>query len=184
MQIFSPVTKVKVSLFCFLLLTAAAGSSSTQHAYSSEQRVFSAEDTQVKRPVELSRDVLALLQKDKLVQSVMENQDPPAENLPPSWFSASAVHLSSARSTDLIVVGQPPVSGGNVAMFWVFCATDHGYELVMTAPAHALRVKNTRWKGHRDIELTSMTVGQISTVLCRYDGKQYVKYKTRSEKIE
>ena len=124
-----------------------------------------------------------MLRKDKTVQDVLEDRDLRSENLPPSWFSASAIHLGSANRTDLVVVGQPPISGGNLAIFGVFCAAANGYQLALTAPAHDLVVKNALWNGYRNIELTSMTAVQISTVLLRFDGKRYREYRSKSEPI-
>lgn len=172
------------ALLCFMLFSVATGSSFNQakHSYPPEQRKFSAEDLRVKR-VKIPPEVLALLKKDETVQIMMENDELPVDKLPPSWFSASAIHLSNAKRTDLVVVGVGPILGANVTTFWVFCATDHGYELVMEAPAHDLVVKNTRWKGYRDIELLSATAVQVSTVWLRFNGKQYVRYKAKSEMI-
>lgn len=77
-----------------------------------------------------------------------------------------------------------PLAGGNVVTCWVFRDTAHGHELVMTAPMHGLAVKSTRWKGYRDIELTSMSAAKISTVLCQFDGKQYKEFKSKVEDIQ
>jgi len=149
---------------------------------SSEQRHFSAEEPDVKNPIAIPRSVLAILRQDEMVLNALQYQDIPGEKIPPSWFLASAIHLKPGEA-DLIVVGKEPLAGANVVTFWVFCSTDHGYKLVLTAPAHDLIVKNTRWKGHRDIELSSESAVQFSSVLCRFDGERYTPYKTKSEPI-
>lgn len=151
--------------------------------YSSQQRHFSAEVAGVDLPVAIPQDVLAILRNDQMVRNGIEDENLPAEKMPPSWFSASAIHLSNSSKVDLVVVAQGPLAGANVTTFWVFRATSRGYELVLTAPAHDLAVMNTRWKGYRDIELISLTGVQISTVLCRFDGKRYKAHKTSSEPI-
>jgi hypothetical protein len=137
----------------------------------------------VKKPVALPQDVLAILRKDEMVRNVLENEDLPPEKMPPSWFSASEIHLGRSRDADIVVVANQPLAGGNVTTFWVFCATPHGYELVLTAPAHTLRVKNTRRRGHRDIELLSATAVEVSAALLRFDGEKYAGFKTRSVPI-
>jgi hypothetical protein len=178
--------KEKVWLLLSVLFAVASGADAAageQRRHSAEQMHFGAEDTGVEQPVDLPKHVLAILRKDETVQSVMENENTGLESPPPAWFSASAVHLTAGKEKDLVVVGQPPVSGGSVALFWVFCATASGYALVLTASAHDLEVKNASWKGHRDIELTSLTAVQISKVLCRFNGKQYTKYKVTSGPI-
>jgi hypothetical protein len=166
-----------------LLLMCNAAPSAGKSSRSSEQVVFSAEESEVKKPVALRQDVLAILKKDEMVRNVLEYENMPPEKLPPSWFSASEIHLGRSRDADMVVVANPPLAGGNVTTFWVFCATPHGYELVLKAPAHTLRVKNTSRRGHRDIELISATAVEVSTVLLRFDGEKYAGFKTRSGPI-
>lgn len=151
--------------------------------HSLEQSVFSAEDDAVKKPVAIPDDVLAILVKDEMVSRALEDENLAAEKIPLSWFSASTIHLSKSRETDFVVMARGPLAGGNVVTFWVFRGTPHGHELVLAAPMHDLIVKNTRWNGYRDVELASMSAVKISTVLCRFDGKRYVKYKSKTEDI-
>ena len=153
-------------------------------ALTAQQLAFSAEDNGVEHPVPVPSDVLAILRKDEGVKSVLESENILPKNLPSSWFSVSIVHLSAAKRNDLVVVGQPPVSGANVTSFWVFRATAHGHELVLYAPAHDLIIKNTRWKGYRDIEFAGMTAAEITTVLCHFDGRRYRAYRTKAEPIQ
>ncbi|HEY6969800.1 MAG TPA: hypothetical protein VJA94_11390, partial [Candidatus Angelobacter sp.] len=136
-------------LIIVVLIIGTAGIAQRKGPDASEQTEFSAEDSAVKNPVPVPADVLNILRKDDLVRNILEDQKIPAEQMPASWFSASAIHLSSPKREDLVVVAEGPLAGGNVVTFWVFCATPRGYELVLMAPAHDLEVKNTRWKGHR-----------------------------------
>jgi hypothetical protein len=170
--------------FLFVCLMACdALTAQSARVQSPEQSLFSAEDTAVKKPVAIPEDVLAILVKDELVRGALENENLPAEKLPLTWFSASTIHLSKPSQKDLIVMAEGPLAGGNVVTFWVFHRTAHGHELVLMAPAHDLAVKNSRWNGYRDIELTFMSAVRISIVLCRFDGKQYAKYKSKTEDI-
>ena len=114
-----------------------------------------------------------------------KNEDPPRKTAPVSWFSASRIHLTSnPRQTDLIVKGKWPLMGANVGTFWVFLSTQRGHRLVLTGPAHNLEVKNIFWNKHREIELISMTAAEIHTILCRFDGKQYIPQEPKSSPIE
>jgi hypothetical protein len=81
-------------------------------------------------------------------------------------------------------MGVGPLRGANVVTFWVFCATAHGYDLVLTAPAHDLIVKSARWKGHYNIALMSASARQVSTIVYRFDGKRYAEYKSELETIK
>ncbi|HKF20966.1 MAG TPA: hypothetical protein VKE93_05325 [Candidatus Angelobacter sp.] len=170
------------TLLTFLVMGCAA-TAQVKGSHPSEQTHFSAEVEGVDKPVTLPQDVVAILGKDEMVRNALENENVPAEKMPLSWFSASAIHLSNSGKVDLVVAGNPPLAGANVTTFWVFRATPHGYELVLNAPAHDLAVMNTRSRGYRDIELISMTAVQMSSVLCRFDGARYTKYKARSEPI-
>ena len=151
---------------------------------SAEQVVFSAEDKGVKRPASIPKEVLTLLEKDEDVRTALANENIPDEKMPPSWFSASVIHLSSPSERDLVVMGEGSLRGANVITFWVFCPTARGYELVLAASAHDLIVKNSRWKQYRNIELVSMTAREISSVLFRFDGKRYTEFKSTSEHIQ
>jgi len=174
--------KWPVILLCLVMCGASIAQS--KHLHFTEQLAFSAEDDAVKKPVAIPQDVLAILVKDKMVSRELENENLPAEKIPLSWFSASAIHLSNSNKTDFVVMARGPLAGGNVVTFWVFRGTPHGHELVLTAPMHDLIVKNTRWNGYRDVEFASMSAAKISTVLCRFDGKQYKEYKSKLENIQ
>jgi hypothetical protein len=169
-------------LFALLVMCVPAPSAGKE-PHPSEQLVFSAEESEVKKPVALPHDVLAILQQDEMVRNALEDEGLPPKKLPPSWFSGSEIHLSNSRNADIVVVANPPLAGGNMTTFWVFCATAQGYKLVLRAPAHTLRIENMRRRGHRDIDLISATAVEVSTVLCRFDGEKYAGYKTSSERI-
>jgi hypothetical protein len=148
-----------------------------------EQLHFSAEDDAVRHPIAIPADVLTILKADEMVRNALENANLQPERIPLSWFSAASIHLSNSARADLVVMARGPLAGGNVVTFWVFRSTAHGHDLVLSAPAHDLVIKNTRGKGYRDIELVSMSAVQLSTVLCRFDGEIYAKYKTESGPI-
>jgi hypothetical protein len=171
------------AFFLLSLLMCSIFTAQSSHSHPAEQTVFSAEDAEVRRPVTVPVDVLAILGKDEMVSHTLENENLPAAKLPSTWFSASTIHLSKPSQKDLVVMAKGPLAGGNVVMFWIFRRTTHGHELVLMAPAHDLAVKNSRWNGYRDIALSSMSARRISTVLCRFDGRQYTKYKSKTEDI-
>jgi len=165
-----------------LLAVLAAESITTADAWSApgtEQSSFRAEDDSVKKPVPIPQDLLATLSRDGLVKGVLENENIPAERIPASWFSASAIHLAGAREVDLIVMSVGPVHGANVTWFWAFRPSAAGCELIFSGGGHDLEVKNTRSNGYREIEKLAVTMQKVSTVVYRFDGKQYTRYKTK-----
>jgi hypothetical protein len=177
--------RIRLAAIALLIYLTVYGQGSTQSKLPvpSEQQQFSAEDKGVQRPVSIPDDVLAILAKDKFVQRTVEYERPIDGKLPASWFSASAIHLGGPDEIDLVILGEGPLGGANVITFWVFCATPHGYELVLTAPAHDLIVKNTRWKGYRQIEMSAETAVVFTSVLFRWDGRKYIEFREKSKQI-
>ena len=162
----------------------AAPAAEGKRSQPGEQLSFSAEDDSVKKPVVIPRDVLAILSKDKLVREELEQEGLPTEKIPSSWFSASAIHLSHANTAYLIVMSVGPVHGANTTMFWAFRPTHSGYDLIFTGGGHTLTVKNTRWNGYREIETLSVVTQKLATVVYRFDGTRYTRYKDKLEEIK
>jgi hypothetical protein len=173
-------TRLVLALSLFTSMALGGPGQGSHHA-SREQTEFSAEDQGVKNPVPVPDSVMALLGNE--VRGAMQTADPPITKPPASWFSASKVSLGPGKLKDLIVVGEPPLSGGNTQTFWVFRNTGNGYELVLTAPAHDLRIKDHRSKGYRDIEMSAETAVELHSVLFRFDGKHYVNHREKLEPI-
>lgn len=148
-----------------------------------EQTDFSAEDDSVHKPVEIPADVMAILGKDEMVRHVLDYENVPVEKLSTSWFSASAIHLSGPNEMDLVVVGKPPLAGGNTVPFWIFLATSRGYQLVLMQSAHDLTVKNTRWKGYREIEASAESAVEFYSAMFRFDGNQYIKRSGKTKRL-
>jgi hypothetical protein len=94
---------------------------------------------------------------------------------------ASEVHLTGPEEKDLVVVAAGLLRGANVTTFWVLRPADGGYELLLTAPAHDLIIKQSRSKGYKNIELLSATAVWVSTMSLRFDGRRYEVH-TRSAK--
>jgi hypothetical protein len=148
-----------------------------------EQTDFSAEDDSVHRPVQILADIMAVLGKQEMVRHVLDYENLPVEKLPTSWFSASAIHLSGPKELDLVVVGKPPLAGANTVPFWVFLATSHGYQLVLMQSAHDLTVKNTRWKGYREIEASAESAVEFYSAMFGFDGNQYIKRSGKTKRL-
>jgi hypothetical protein len=177
------IQKAAVGLV-FVLMICVVETAEGRGSDTSTQLHFSAEDAGVKKPVSVPERVLAILRTDEMVRVAMTNENNSTEMLPSSWFSASEIHLSTPEKLDLVVMAEGPLHGSNVTTFWVFCATARGYQLTLTAPAHDLIVKGASSKGHRNIELISVTAGEISTVLLQFDGERYQEARAESKAIQ
>jgi hypothetical protein len=138
-----------------------------------EQRSFSAEDENVRRPIPLAPEIARILAKDPGVREIIKNQDLSPAELPPSWFLASEVHLNGPKEKDVLVIGQGPIQGANITAFWVLRPGPDGFELILNTYAHDLIVKDTRSRGYRDIQVMRATAVQVSTTLYKFDGGSY-----------
>jgi hypothetical protein len=146
-----------------------------------EQTRFSAEDEAVQHPVEIPEDAWKLLQADESVRNSLEGEKLSVEQLPRSWFSAAAVHLHDAATSDLIVEGEGLLRGANVNPFWVFVRTGKGLKLAMMIPAHDLILGSQRYRGYKMIEAASMNCCTVFTWRLRFDGERYVKASQSSQ---
>jgi len=162
-------------LFALTLSGQVAAQEKSGHLV--EQTHFCAEDESVEHPVPIPNDVRAILAKDESVQLILEDKKLSADKLPESWFSASSIHLSSSKEADLVVMAEGLLRGANVVEFWIFRATPTGHELVLSAPAHDLIVKKTRWKRFREIEISAETAVEFTAVQFRWDGVKYVEFR-------
>ncbi len=174
--------KIKKLVVILLAVFATCGSTTAMEEPAQfVQRHFSAEDTGVKRPIPVPEDVLDILRKDEGVRAVLEGQKILEEALPPSWFAASAIHLSTRTASDYVLQGEGPISGANVTTFWIFRSTARGHQLILTATAHDLVVGHKRRNGYLEIETMSATASEVTTVWYKFGSRRYIPYRERTE---
>ena len=159
-----------------LALGARSAIAQTPHNKPAEQIHFSAEDGSVKNPVAIPREVLAILRHDSMMRDSLSGAEPPIEEIPSTWLSASVVHLAGPDEKDLVIEAEGELRGANICKFWVFAALPSGYRLVLAAPAHDLIVLKETWEGFHKIELLSATAVSVHTVLLRLEGDRYKPY--------
>jgi len=148
-----------------------------------EQRSFSAEDDHVTRPIKMPDAITRALARDTDIKQILTSENIAPDQMPPSWFLTSEVHLSGTDEKDILVIGSGPLLGANVATFWVFRPEAGGFALILKAPAHNLNVKDTRSRGYHDIELISATADRVSQIVCRFDGSIYKRSTGSSTKV-
>ena len=152
-----------------------------QNTGGAEQTHFSAEDETLKHPIVLPGDALRVIKEVPDVTEMLKNEGAQAMQDPKGWLMASEVRLNGPDENDIIAVATGLLRGANVTTFWVLRPSSRGYELLLTAPAHDLFIRGTRSKGYKDIELSSATAGEVSTVSLKFDGKHY-EVRARSSK--
>lgn len=131
----------------------------------------------------LPDEVKPILAADEYVHNLLEGNKLTAQKLPAAWFSSSRVHLGGKSEEDLVVMGQPPIKAADGTTFWIFCPTPRGYQLALKVSTHTLAVKDTRWKGTREIEATTASTADVFSVSYRFDGREFRSYKEVSEPI-
>jgi hypothetical protein len=110
------------------------------HAQShDEQSHFSVEQqiVPIEHSVAISGDLMRVLKADSLVTKVstpcLKAANLTIEELPPSWFVASPIHLDGADELDWIILARNQcLDGANVGPFWIASRTARGYWLVLS----------------------------------------------------
>jgi hypothetical protein len=147
-----------------------------------EQTLFGAEDNAMEKPVNLPKTVLQILAKDDLVIQYLKAEEKSPDELTTESFLASEIHLDGPNEIDLIATGIGRLRG-NVATFWVFQPSPHGYKVTLRTVAQGLRVLDTRSKGYRDIQTGSPIAGSAHVAVYCFDRTRYRLCKTKSEPI-
>jgi hypothetical protein len=160
-----------------------------------EQSGFSVEQeiVPVEKPTILPRGALQVLAKEAGVASCLENENVSSDQLPPSWFVGSEIHLNGPDEADLVVLpnlatgthdGPGPAAcflGANTGQFWILRKTRDGYRLVLSVFTHSLTVLNSKWKGYRSIEAITISLATNTRTFFRFDGKEYKLYMEKTQ---
>jgi hypothetical protein len=190
-------------LFWCLILTMLVADSiggalarNSKNDQKTEQTVFDAEpdsgEMHVKRPVEIPDSALEVL-RDTLSRGTvncLKSRGTTPEQVPASWFLASAVHLGGPNEVDLIVlpnvpnVAKPGTPGGcllpaNGAPFWVLGPgiASERYGLLLATYGLRLEVLDSQTNGYRDIQ-----TGTIRTALLyKFTVHQYQLAEKKTE---
>lgn len=165
-------------------MVLSIGAQSPRSALPLEQRIFGAEDENLKRAIAVPEEALLFLRKDPAVQQILVSQRMSAEQLPKTWFRASEVHLSGPEEKDLVVIAIGPLRGANVTTFWIFRPTSQGLKLILSDSALGLRIKDTRSNRYQDVELASAVADRIFTSSYHFDGNEYKLFASNSVAIQ
>jgi hypothetical protein len=151
-----------------------------------EQLVFRAGEKAVDHPVPLPRDVFDILVRAGVVPPHFEDgRAVTPENVPPSWFSASIVHLAGKKEKDLLVMGIGGIREGNVTSFWIFRPEGKTFQLLLAGSvALRLEIKETRTHGYRDIDITSLAAVDEMTSHLRFRDGSYQRVGGETEHLE
>lgn len=101
---------------------------------------------------------------------------------PAKLFHAARVHLHSPDQTDLIVVGESPVSGADNTWFWIIQSYDKDPQVILWSGCNVLDVSPKHTNSYSDITTTVSTASIVIDKLFKFDGQKYKLVKrTESE---
>jgi len=188
-----------------LVANATGGSALGQNSASDrapEQTVFDAEPDSgkmlVQRPVKIPDSALQVL-RDTLADGILnclKARGTTPEQVPASWFLASAVRLNGPNEVDLIVLPNVPdiersgrpVPGGcllpaNGGPFWVLGPGigSGRYGLFLATYGHRLEVLNSRTNRYRDIQIGTMSTRGSTTAVYKFTVQQYQLAEKKTE---
>jgi hypothetical protein len=180
-------TSRKSLLFGALLASIASSAASAAEPQKTmttrplEQAEFGMESDHVAHPVGIPKDVVQTVQTDKWVQTCLEKGQSPNE-IPPSWFVASRIHLNGQHEVGLVVMPENGcLLGANTAPFWIFRKTTKGHQLILDISVHDLRFLESKTHGLRDIETSSSTAVERTVLLFKFDGQIYQLSERRTD---
>jgi hypothetical protein len=169
-----------------LLLATLCVSTTAQSKprHTTEQHTFGIDGPVVSHQVAISDAELAALANDNMMRKELD-QDPPIPKLIREGLEAAVVHLHGPNERDLVVVGSgAPFIGANVGPFWIIRDLPTGPEIVFSTIALGLDIQKITSNGFRNIEASSATAGEVFTTTFHFNGKKYVVFRRKSERIK
>jgi hypothetical protein len=180
-----PIQTMKIPLpIAFFVLASSLfiAAQNNRSMHDREQTSFGVED-EFQRPVPLTAAPLNAIREtpdpDGILKLCAEEEGFEVREIPPAWFVASEVRLTSLPRSGLVVRGENAcLLGAHITQFWVLEKQPTGaYKVVFTGRADALDVLPTRLNGHRDLQLVFVTQAgaYVDYVRLRYSNGTYHK---------
>lgn len=133
---------IRILLLIIVIVTAQPIQSQSVGGVQFEQKIFNAEDSGVKQPIDLPQGVLEILSKDDLVLASLRDSERNQRDAPPTWFSATLSKTNVIGKKLYIVMGIGPLRGANVTTFWLvsFDVSTHQARVILSVPTLRLEV--------------------------------------------
>lgn len=179
-----------LALFVTVSMCIARGQNSTNDQ-KQEQTAFDAEPDldvmHISKPAEIPEGALQVLRDlSRRPADCLKDSSVTPEQVPASWFIASAVHLNGPNEVDLVVllnepaIADPKIPGGcmlpaNGNYFWVLGpgSANGKYSLLLESYGHRLEVLKSRTNGYRDIQIGAVNLRGSTTALYKFTVQQY-----------
>jgi hypothetical protein len=91
------------------------------------------------------------------------------------WFQASAIHLSSAKQTDFLVIGHVPTSDDSMVHYWLVRTRGEQADVVLVVGGHTLHLAQSRNHGLRDVVVSFSFADGVSSMRYVFNGHRYVE---------
>jgi len=177
-----------------LLVTVPVGIARGQNSTNDEkqeQTAFEAEPDgdvmHISKPAEIPDGALQVLRDlSREPADCLKHDGVKPEQVPASWFIASAVHLNGPNEVDLVVLlNEPAIAHPNVPgscmlpangnYFWVLGpgSASGTYRLLLESYGHGLEVLNSRTSHYRDIQIVMGNLKGATTLLFKFATQQY-----------
>jgi hypothetical protein len=97
-----------------------------------------------------------------------------AEEIPASWFIASAIHLDGPNEEDLVILPKNQcMNGANTGPFWIARKESMGYAVILSTGGNDLLILRSEHKGHSDVQVLTHLADKVTTVTFEFDGQNY-----------
>ena len=160
------------------------GSAGDEQSHFSEELLVAP----IQKPSKLPEGLLQQLRTDSIAVKASKpcpKQNGSSDEIDASWFQTSEIHLDGPDEIDLIVLPRNQcLNGVNVGPFWIARKLDNEYRLILSTGGHDLEILNTRYRGYRDVRVSTATATMITTIDYRFNGLQYQKHDTTTKPIE
>lgn len=97
-------------------------------------------------------------------------------------FRGLTVHLHSRAQQDMIVRGEPPMSGGDNTWFWIVTSINN-HPLAFWVQGNAVTILGTSHRGYADIRTDGAAGSHRATRVFHFDGNHYKLYKEDYEDL-
>jgi len=174
-------TAVSIAVFAFALAVVGSGfpiPHRKKALHIREQAVFSEEEP-IQYPVPIFPEALQLLLQTDEGGRGLDIANNSLRRDPARLFHAGVVHLHSIDESDLVVIGVPPMSGGDDDWFWIVRSAQRSPEIILFVGASSLQLMASSTKGFQDVRAVWSGASETSTNIYKFNGKVYRLWKKK-----
>jgi hypothetical protein len=116
--------------------------------------------------------VVASILATKEASETFADMEPTDRANVPNLFKSMMVHLRSQHQGDMIVRGDPPMSGADNTWFWIVTSIDN-HPSAVWLQGNMVTILHVRHHGYADIQTDWAAGSHSATTIFRNDGRRY-----------